>query len=185
VQGSTAAGGSYQPGMSFVSSVDFSLTQIDIALSHDSGTNSAVLTLNSDIDGLPGAVIMSWSLDNIPYTALTCCTVQTVVSSSPVTLIAGVPYWIVVTAGGPDTSIDWFRNSISATGTTALNNGGSGFFANTNVVGAFDIVGDTVPEPSTGFSAAGGLALLLFGLRSRRVKRSNPHPANHLNSVNP
>jgi hypothetical protein len=66
--------------MAFTPSGTYTLTQIDVAISLFSGTNSASLTVNSDSGGVPGGVLATWSLSSLPAFG-TCCTVETVTPS--------------------------------------------------------------------------------------------------------
>jgi hypothetical protein len=163
--GWTVAGSSVgfaESAMAFTSSGNFMLTQIDVALSYNnSGTNSAVLTLNSASGGLPGAVLMRWSLTNLP-TYGTCCTLETVTPDSAVFLSAGEQYWLVATAGTNSSFDVWDANSIGQIGPVSQTFT-PGVFSGSHFSseGAFDVQGTSVPEPST-FVLFGGL-LLLFG----------------------
>jgi len=118
VTGLSTAGGSNLSYMAFTPSVSVSLTKLDIALSYSgaSGTNSAVITLMSDWFGLPfGTQLGTWAVNNLPNFG-TCCTVQTVIPSSPIILFAGTQYWIGAGPGAADTLATWNRNATGATG---------------------------------------------------------------------
>src|SRR5262245_38871846 len=44
----------------------FTLTEIDIALVWNAGTNAFVVSLLKDAPGVPGSVLSSWSVTNVP-----------------------------------------------------------------------------------------------------------------------
>src|SRR5262245_56352244 len=52
--------------VAFTPDDDFTLTQIGVALFHITGTNSAMLSLDSSIGGLPDGTIESWSFIPLP-----------------------------------------------------------------------------------------------------------------------
>jgi hypothetical protein len=165
IAGWTVAGSSVgfaESAMAFTSSGNFMLTQIDVAISYNNfGTNSAVLTLDSDSGGLPGAVLMTWTLTNLP-TYGTCCILDTVTPASPVFLSSGKQYWLAATAGTNSSFDVWDSNSIGQIGPlsqTFTPNTFSG--TNISTEGAFDVLGTPVPEPSTLLLLSG--SLLLFG----------------------
>ena len=168
-----AAGGSFQSvAMPFTSSGDYQLSQIDIALSFADGTNSAVVTLNSDSSGMPGGVLMTWNLLNLPAFG-NCCVVETLSPSSPLLLSSGAQYWLVSNPGTSDTHDAWNFNELGATGLVMLNNGNGFFIAPHSEMGAFDVLGEAgteVPEPATALLTAGGL----LWLSRRGTRRSIP-----------
>src|SRR5579864_1553704 len=68
--------------MPFTPTFDAAITQISIAVEHNTGSpNSFVLSLNADGGGLvPGTVIHNWLVKNAPKYG-TCCTVDVVKNS--------------------------------------------------------------------------------------------------------
>jgi len=168
VSGSASPDGAVTFAMAFTPSGTFTLTQIDVAITHSSGTNSVSLTLNLDGFGLPGAVLETWSLSSLPAIAA-CCTVETVTPVGSIVLYPGAQYWLVASAIASDTIDAWAVNTTGAIGPVAENLG-SGFVMTSGTLGAFDVlgtVGAAVPEPSTVLLTAGGLALLWL----RRLRR--------------
>jgi hypothetical protein len=149
---------------------DWVLTQIDVALQSDLGTDSAVLTLNSDSAGQPGGVLASWNLSGLPtlnHLMDSCCPVDTVVTpSSPVFLGGGVQYWLVVSTPGTTEADAWmFNNTGSTGGGSSQVNLGSWNQNPLPTLGAFDVQG-VAPEPesllliSVGVLALGELRIL-------------------------
>lgn len=169
VSGPVSAAGYFQSvAMPFTSSGNYQLSQIDIALSFGAGTNSAMVTLNSDSSGAPGGVLMMWNLSTLPAFG-TCCVVETLRPSSLLLLSSGTPYWVVSNPGTSDTAAAWNFSNVGATGLAELNNGSGFFVAPHSELGAFDVlgnVGTSVPEPTTLMLVAGGMAWL-----SRRASR--------------
>jgi hypothetical protein len=178
VAGPAGAGGSFQSvAMPFTPSGDYQLSQIDIALGFASGTNSAMVTLNSDSSGIPGGVLMTWNLSSLPAFG-TCCVVETLAPSSPLLLSSGTRYWVVANPGSSDTHDAWNFNDMGATGLVMLNNGNGFFIAPHSELGAFDVLAEvatSVPEPPTALLTAGGIAWLSRRVPRRSVRRAPAH----------
>lgn len=77
-----------ETGIAFTPAEDFSLRQIDLALSYLSGTNAVVVTLNSDNSAAPDPVLLRWDVANLPAFG-TCCVTRTVTPNLPLLLKAG------------------------------------------------------------------------------------------------
>jgi len=157
-------GNSLSPGafkaqaMAFTPSFDAVLSKIDVAMFWSSGTNSIKLTLNSDNSGVPGAVVASWSLNNLPTFGF-CCTAETVNAVSLISLTAGKQYWVVAAPGASDTQAGWTNtNTLGVLAEQDTLNGP--FISGTSVRSAFDVIGTETPEPSSFLLVAAGLALL-------------------------
>ena len=176
VSGATsAAGGAFSAAMGFTPSANYDLTQIDVSLTWTAGSNSGpLLTLDSDSAGLPGAVLMSWSLSGgLPsfVSNSACCTaIETVTPSSPLVLTAGTQYWLVATAGLSDTSDDWVVGGNFGAPVASTQVSGGPLVRITDQQGGFDVLGTpqgtAVPEP--GMTVLTGLGLCsLFAVRLR------------------
>jgi hypothetical protein len=125
------------------------VTQIDVALGWDKGSNNATVKLAADDGsgggvfgfGLPGQILGSWSVASQPPIG-SCCVVTTVRISPSIPVGAGKRYWVIV-APGPSffhtTSDGWNFNVFDAGGPVAQDNG-AGFFGFNNVQGAFDVL---------------------------------------------
>jgi hypothetical protein len=167
-----AVSGATPPGLfenasAFTPSGNFTLTQIDVGIANDAGTNSVMLSLDSDSGGLPDGLIESWNLTGLPSFGSTSNTVQTVTPVSPVSLISGTQYWLVASPIASDTVDSWNRNSIGAFTPRALNTG-SGFGSEgTELAPAFDVLGTPVPEPSYIVLLATVLGVVGVALRRR------------------
>ena len=87
--------------VAFTPSTNVSITEIELALGYESGTNQVILTLANDASGLPGTRIRSWILKDIPL-AGTCCDLVTVNDNHGIAVTAGVQYWLMLTTNGAD-----------------------------------------------------------------------------------
>ena len=154
----SGAGAQLTEYSSFAPSSTALLGQIDVATEYVSGTNSAQLILAADSAGLPGTVLETWTLTNLPALG-TCCVLQTVTPTSAIMLISGVQYWVGASAIATDTFDILNTNSIGASGPVAESFNGGPVFGSTAPLVAFDVL--SVPEPGTFVLVAAGLALCL------------------------
>jgi len=145
------------------------LTQIDIADSFVTGNNSMTLNLYADKAGVPGALLESWTVNNLPDLG-TCCTIATVFDSAGVVLLNGATYFIAPASDGV-TWEAWNWNVIGASGAGALStDGGITWVAGPyDPNGAFDVFAKpSVPEPSGVLLMGTGLIGILVGLHLGR-----------------
>jgi len=148
---------------------NLALTQIDIADSFVSGDNSMTLNLYADNAGVPGAVLESWTVNNLPALG-TCCAVSRVFDVAGVVLQNGATYWLAP-ASDNSTWEAWNWNVIGANGAGALSTDVGATWASGpyGPNGAFDVLGKpTVPEPPAVLLVGTALAGILLGLHLLR-----------------
>jgi len=156
---------------------DYILDRVVLPLGSISGTNGVdVLFMTSD-NGVPGSVIESWHVTDLPRFG--SAHPPTVLDSALHPLLSdGVPYYVVASVPlAENTSAVWNNNSVGDHGPLAFrSNGGTWFVINDALGrGALRVEGEAVPEPSSfALAAIGGLTLA--GWRPRRTSRRRPAP---------
>ena len=154
---------SYITASGFVSSGNYSLEQIDLGLSNIWNTNSANVSLWTDVSGAPGTMLGSWSVSNQPSFGSTDSTLATIAGISGIDLSAGAEYFLVVAPGASDTWDTWNQSTVSTGDLLYSTDGGATWGTNGpgQPLGAFDIIGSAangVPEPITISLFGAGLA---------------------------
>ncbi|MGO9137210.1 MAG: PEP-CTERM sorting domain-containing protein [Syntrophales bacterium] len=167
------------PGVGFIQGDQFSptatatLSDIEIALSYISGTGSSYVTLYNDNSGLPGSALESWTVTNsalLPVFGNSATALYTLTSVVNPLLNAGTEYWLIASADSAvwdawnQTSPGVYSNHYCTPGTDC--GGGPIFSGGQWVMGAFEINGARVPEPTTMLL----LGLGLIGLAGVRRK---------------
>jgi hypothetical protein len=140
--------------MGFVPSLSGVLSEITLAFEYVQGTNAVDMYLMTDAGGLPGSVLESWT-----FPAMTdpfFDPLITLTGDGTTTLLAGQPYWLVASAGAPDTRALWLWGENGVDGPVGSRIDGGPWDISDFTQGAFD-VNVVVPEPAT-------MALLAFGL---------------------
>jgi len=136
----------------FVLATSSILSSINLPLSNLSGTNGAVISLtDSASGGIPGTVLESWSVSNLPASSASSIAVTQVISKLSPALEAGQTYWLEVQPLADDTTDNWYTNSIGlGGGLQNINQGGwtalSGYSGQT--LPAFNVVGSTAVASS-------------------------------------
>ena len=145
----------------------FRLSSIEAPLGYvfgfvPNGPNQVDVFLMTDAAGLPGSIIESWHLLDLPGNGLSI-PLTTIASSLNPVLIAGQQYW-VAGSGGPGTFGTWsltlFQGVSSGPDASRVIRNGvdSGWVGVPNArTGALVVTGDPVPEPSTLFLELLGL----------------------------
>jgi hypothetical protein len=116
--GNTMAGSNGMPGFeewwlgtAFTPSADSTVTRIEVVASYISGPANLTLSIASDSNGVPGTVIESWVIKNLPKFG-SCCTVTVQDDKTGIPVTAGTQYWITLTtdAKEKDTWATWEYN---------------------------------------------------------------------------
>jgi hypothetical protein len=146
---------------------NYELSEIDVAFAYSGeiGTNSFSLSLDSDANALPGAVIESWTGLSAPGESPGPSSLLE--SVSPVTAVilsGGSQYWIVASPAASNTDISWSLIS-GGQALIASNNGFGGWFPDTISGGALalDIQGAAIEETEDA-PESNPAALLVSGL---------------------
>jgi PEP-CTERM motif len=135
----------------------YNLTQLDVAVTNVSGTNSAIIKLLTNSGGSPSSTVLgSWTLTNVPAT-LSVSSIQpsqTISGISGIGLIGGTQYWLAAFPGASDTADSWMTTSTGAIGRVAFSaNGGTAWSPTNSIQEAFDVLGTPLatatPEPGT------------------------------------
>ena len=99
----------------FTPRADHVVTEVEVALSVQGGTNELVLSLNNDAGGQPGTAIKTWDLQSLPA-AGTCCTTEVRKDGAGIPVTKGTRYWIVVsTKKNSDIQAVWNVNDTNQT----------------------------------------------------------------------
>ncbi|MGB7157160.1 MAG: choice-of-anchor R domain-containing protein [Tepidisphaeraceae bacterium] len=123
------------------------------------------ISVRLDAAGSPGAILESFAVDLPP--PLFTGVVSAKSTTNPL-LLAGTQYWVVASAGFPNSWLGWHLNDQGATGTlrTQTNNSGVWSPSFSTTLGAFHVEGIAIPEPS-GLLPLCAAALGLFVLRRK------------------
>lgn len=159
----TALPGAYQSVADpFTASISGTLSQIDLGLGHVSGTNSAVVSIYTDVSNNLGTLVFSGTVFNQPAFD-SSSTILATLSATAGILVAGDDYYLVVAPGAADTADAWNFNNTGATGTILFDNGSGFNDSQPDTLQAFDVRvnATTVPEPSSWLTLGAELLCLL------------------------
>src|SRR5262249_45668884 len=107
----------------FTTQANGAMSQLTIALARVSGPTQALIALRADDGGgHVGAVLGSWTLNNLPDWTGDPYTPPTLDISAGPTLIIGQQYWLEARAVNPSATLAWNLNNIGRTGTIAVSN---------------------------------------------------------------
>jgi len=100
----------------FTPSSDRTVTQIEIAAAYLKGGNALTLSLAQDASGVPGEVLKSWKIGNMPAFG-SCCAVTVQKNKQGISVTGGTQYWIVLTTehSAVDTWAAWLNSDTDQT----------------------------------------------------------------------
>lgn len=127
----------------FTPTADFTITQVQGAFGYAIGTNAVTVSIRSDNNGVPGAILKQWYPKRLSSLG-TCCNLATKNFSEGIPVTGGTQYWLVVRqcVASSDAWNGWNLNSNNASGPFAIKVSG-GHFVNQGIrqQGAFGIFG--------------------------------------------
>ncbi len=160
VSGTGSIGTSFTSANEFSPTASGSVGEIDVAVGLVEGTNSFYWDVDANNNGVPGAVLASFTGLSSSTTFGSCCGLVSITGISGLSLTAGTDYWLVLgpTSTSATTWEAWnFSNSATGNDDYSTNGGQSWVQQGNQSQGAFQIIagtGGTTPEPTS---------LLLFG----------------------
>jgi len=130
--------------MPFTPTSNAEVTQISVAIEHNTGSpNSFIVSLNQDSGGLPGKVMHTWVVKNLPQFG-TCCTLDVARDAEGLAVKKGSVYWLVAKTNLREgkTRNEWDLASAGIEGPFAINNNnGQGWYQFTAFTSAFGVFG--------------------------------------------
>jgi hypothetical protein len=96
----------------FTPSFDATVTKVRIAVSASGGNDTITVSIHEDAGGLPGNVLQSFELSDLPFFG-TCCEVAA--SSANVPVSAGSQYWIAIAPSDETSEATWNWNVTNQT----------------------------------------------------------------------
>jgi hypothetical protein len=160
--------------------VSYAVSQIDLALSYVSGTNSFSVYIAADENGEPGAVIPNSRFALAGTTGACCAALDTIADIQNPILLTGQGEYFMVVAAANNAQGQWFENDAGVEGAYVLDSmndgvdwsgpGAPGAFT----LPAFDVIGSAVPEPSSLTLLVTVAVLLWVALRRMRSTTAMP-----------
>jgi hypothetical protein len=163
--------GEWGPASLFTAAIGGAVSQIDVGLSViDDGDVS--VSLWTDVGGLPGVELESWSA-TATQSFGDCCAVVTLAGLAGPNLTAGQQYFLAIIPGETTFAV-WNENNQGVDGTVVSSSDGGATwpYQQSGTLGAFDILGGSasVPEPGTVLLLGAGLLCLVARARKRAVR---------------
>jgi hypothetical protein len=152
----------------FTSSVSGNVNQIDVGLGWVTGGNpSATIQLWTSVGDLPGTMLGSGTVSNLPVFGSTS-TILATITGNLGAVTAGNQYFVVILADAGAWEA-WNWNDTNATGLLLQDSGNGWNSFPGQVDGAFDVLtGSGVPEPGT-FVMLGSGVVALAGAFRRKI----------------
>jgi hypothetical protein len=128
-------------GCGFRPKADHTVTEIQVGATYVQGTNTLVVSLNEDNQGIPGKALHTWRFSNLP-TFGSCCTLQSAKYAKGIPVKKGKLYWVVLSPQQKfKDTYDVWDNNFAGTQGAFSNNIGSGWNSSYQVLGAFGVFG--------------------------------------------
>jgi len=150
------------PAALFVSSGNYDVTQIDVALSYTEGTNGATISLFTDVSEAPGALLGSWAVSGQPFNSPPITAISGI---SGIALATGSGYFLQISPADASTVDNWSLNAGGVTGEVY----DPPFGGLNQTLPVFEILGTqttSAPEPSSLMMSCSAL-LALVAVRHR------------------
>jgi PEP-CTERM motif len=164
-------------GQSFKVNQSGTLSSITVALYYfDIGPNAGTISIDSSTSShLPGTVLESWNVSNLPTATGAMLPPTTVLDTSDLALTAGTTYFVVASSSATST-LAWAYNDTGVSANQAISfTGAPGPWGTLSETwGAFEVVeaqAPPAPEPSTIALLGIGLATLGGNSLRRRWRR--------------
>lgn len=95
----------------FIPNANHTVNRIVVAASLFKGTNKLVAGFYDDDGGVPGTLLKSWSITDLPPTG-SCCVVESINDDAGLPVIGGKQYWVALgtDASDADTHAAWNSN---------------------------------------------------------------------------
>ena len=102
--------------MGIMPTTNLKVTEIDVAVSFNSGVNEFSLALYNDKGGVPFTALKVWSFTNLPAQG-SCCQLTIATDPAGIPVTAGQRYWVVVRTdhASVTSAIDWNMNVLNTT----------------------------------------------------------------------
>jgi len=126
----------------FTPSADHIVNEIRVGVTHVSGSDPFVMSLNEDAGGVPGKVLHAWQFSGLSEFG-TCCSIETGRVRPGVAITGGKMYWVVVRTllSNPDTYDVWNNDFNGENGPFANSLGHGWINEGIQQLGAFGVFG--------------------------------------------
>jgi hypothetical protein len=154
------------------------VTQIDVAVGNLFPSQTFEVSIWTDVDNAPGAMVPNAVGTLVSTPATTCCSNLVTAVATGIDLTGGSTYFMIISPESisDDSANEWFDNSIGATGLALMSqNGGPWSSIGTTTLQAFDVIGNAsvgTPEPGTLLLFGTGALAMLFATRRKRAIKS-------------